>query len=42
MKNAASVNAAKTKATREFNRHFGIHLAVEKAVEKPDPAGIFH
>lgn len=39
--NAPSLNAAKSKAVRKFNRHYGIHLQVEKTTELADPAGIF-
>lgn len=39
--NARTLNAAKNKAVRKFNRHFGMHLAIDLVAEFQDPAGIF-
>lgn len=38
--NARTLQAAKSKAVRKFNRHFGMHLAIDEVAEFNDPAGI--
>jgi hypothetical protein len=39
--NARSLGAAKTKASRMFNRHMGTLLAITELQEFQDPAGLF-
>lgn len=38
--NARTLNAAKTKAVRKFNRHYGMLLTIDEVAEVQDPAGI--